>query len=349
MTTERVSDAVRSLDARLDDLRRESTWRGIESVLDERPAIVAPPRTWRLPVFALAAIAVVIALLVLPKPERSSEKAVAPTATAPTATAPMATAPMAMDAITLSAGAGQHTVFERDGLTLTLVGPSLARLTREPDAVRVNVTRGLLVADRAPNAPALAVDAGDNHVVSRDARFAVRVEPTMVVLGAGEQARQIVERHAIDMGALPLPEPASSTLSPPPTSTSPTTNSPTTNSQMTPETPKAKPRVATTPDAERRPPASPDVHMDAAELYKRAEAALAIRDPATARDFLERLLAEYPTDARVDAARYDLALIARSFGLRQRALELLDALIANGTDENLKAAARRLRPSLEAP
>ena len=57
--------------------------------------------------------------------------------------------------------------------------------------------------------------------------------------------------------------------------------------------------------------------MDAAELYKRAEASLAIRDPAGARDFLERLIAEYPNDSRVDAARYDLALIARSFGQRQ--------------------------------
>jgi predicted Zn-dependent protease len=87
--------------------------------------------------------------------------------------------------------------------------------------------------------------------------------------------------------------------------------------------------------------------MDAAELYRRAEAALAIRDPAGARDFLEQLIREYPSDARVDAARYDLALVARSFGQRARARELLDALIANGTDENLKAAARRLRPSVE--
>ena len=86
--------------------------------------------------------------------------------------------------------------------------------------------------------------------------------------------------------------------------------------------------------------------MDAAELYKRAEAALAVRDAAAAREYLERLLAEYPGDSRVDAARYDLALIARSYGQHQRALELLDALIANGTDENLKAAARRLRPTL---
>lgn len=58
-----------------------------------------------------------------------------------------------------------------------------------------------------------------------------------------------------------------------------------------------------------------------------------------ARDFLERLIHEYPTDTRLDAARYDLALIARSFGLHERARELLDALIATGSDENLKAAA----------
>jgi thioredoxin-like negative regulator of GroEL len=89
--------------------------------------------------------------------------------------------------------------------------------------------------------------------------------------------------------------------------------------------------------------------LDAAELYKRAEASLAVRDPAGAREFLERLVREYPTDSRTDAARYDLALIARSFGQRQRALELLDALIANGTDENLRAAARRLRPTLVSP
>ena len=75
-------------------------------------------------------------------------------------------------------------------------------------------------------------------------------------------------------------------------------------------------------------------------------AALAIRDPASAREHLERLIAEYPADPRVDAARYDLALIARSNGQHQRARELLDQLIATGADENLTAAARRLRPTL---
>ncbi len=353
--TESVRDAVRSLDARLDDLRRESSWRAIEGAIAERPAITpAPPRTWRLPVFALATLAVIVALVVLPKPTRD-ETAPSPIA-APAPSPVSAPAPViASESTTLSAATGQRTVFVRDGVTFTLVGPSVATIQREADLVRVTVTKGLVVADRTPTAPALAIDAGDNHVVSRDARFAVRVEPSMVVLGAGEQARQIVERHALDMGAPPLAEPSASApttgearVDAAPLESAPpkpaTTTRPETAAKIGMSPGSAI--VARAPDTERRAPTLVEIRVDAAELYKRAEAALAIRDPAGARELLERLLAEYPTDSRVDAARYDLALIARSFGQRQRALELLDALIANGTDENLKAAARRLRPTL---
>jgi len=239
-------------------------------------------------------------------------------------------------------------VFERDGVVLTLVGPSVATVHREANLVRVSVTKGLLVADRTPSAPALAVDAGDNHVVSRDARFAVRVEPTMVVLGAGEQARQIVERHAIDLGALPLdsvPMPSTAPTSP---TESPQTTSAKSNATSTTSA-KSNVRLNSDDSTKRTPPKLPDLRLDAAELYKRAEAALAVRDSSGAREFLERLLREYPTDSRVDAARYDLALIARSNSQHQRALELLDALIATGTDENLVGAARRLRPTLSSP
>ena len=317
-----VRDAVRSLDSRLGDLRRETSWRAIERSLDEKPVIApAPVRAWRLPVFVLATVAVVIALVVLPKPTREPAATTAP---APVAAAPPA--PASEPPTTLSAAAGQRTVFERDGIVLTLVGPSIATVHREPDVVRVGVIKGLVVTDRAAAAPALAIDAGDNHVVSRDARFAVRVEPTMVVLGAGEQARQIVERHALEMGAAPV-DPAPVVQAPP---------------HMT----RAPAGRANQGSPERRPPTLPDLRMDAAELYKRAEAALAIRDPASAREHLERLIAEYPADPRVDAARYDLALIARSNGQHQRARELLDQLIATGADENLTAAARRLRPTL---
>ena len=357
-----VVDVVRSLDTRLDDLRRETSWRAIEGAIDERPAITpAPQRTWRLPVFALATIAVIIALVVLPKPTREGSNANSANAnSASNANASNANSASASNGggsntsdasdppTALSASAGQRTVFERDGIVLTLVGPSVATVHREANLVRVTVTKGLVVADRTPSAPALAVDAGDNHVVSRDARFAVRVEPTMVVLGAGEQARQIVERHAIDLGALPLdsvPMPSTAPTSP---TESPQTTSAKSNATSTTSA-KSNVRLNSDDSTKRTPPKLPDLRLDAAELYKRAEAALAVRDSSGAREFLERLLREYPTDSRVDAARYDLALIARSNSQHQRALELLDALIATGTDENLVGAARRLRPTLSSP
>ncbi len=355
-TPSSVVGVVRSLDTRLDDLRRETSWRAIEGAIDERPAISpAPPRTWRLPVFALATIAVIIALVVLPKPARegsnanSASNANASKTNSANANGGGSNTSDASDPPTaLSASAGQRTVFERDGIVLTLVGPSVATVHREANLVRVTVTKGLVVADRTPSAPALAVDAGDNHVVSRDARFAVRVEPTMVVLGAGEQARQIVERHAIDLGALPLdsvPMPSTAPTSP---TESPQTTSAKSNATSTTSA-KSNVRLNSDDSTKRTPPKLPDLRLDAAELYKRAEAALAVRDSSGAREFLERLLREYPTDSRVDAARYDLALIARSNSQHQRALELLDALIATGTDENLVGAARRLRPTLSSP
>ena len=84
----------------------------------------------------------------------------------------------------------------------------------------------------------------------------------------------------------------------------------------------------------------------AAELYQRAETALAAHDPQAARRALERLVLEHPRDARVDAARYDLALIAHGQGDDVRALALLDAILASGRDPSVRTAATALRDRL---
>ncbi len=83
--------------------------------------------------------------------------------------------------------------------------------------------------------------------------------------------------------------------------------------------------------------------LSANELYRRAEAALLVRDRASARDTLQQLLAEFPTSGLVDAARYDLARLAVGEGDAKRAILHLDDVIATGRDPNIVAAARRLR------
>jgi hypothetical protein len=79
------------------------------------------------------------------------------------------------------------------------------------------------------------------------------------------------------------------------------------------------------------------------ELYRRAEAALVVRDRASARDVLQRLLVDFPMSPLADAARYDLALIAVADHDHASALRRLDEVIATGRDPNIIAAARRLR------
>ena len=103
---------------------------------------------------------------------------------------------------------------------------------------------------------------------------------------------------------------------------------------------RAVPRAATTARA------SVDVRpskVEADELYRRAESALAVSDRASARDNLERLLVDFPASPLMDAARYDLALIAVAEHDDARAVLQLDELVASGRDSNIVAAARRLR------
>lgn len=92
----------------------------------------------------------------------------------------------------------------------------------------------------------------------------------------------------------------------------------------------------------------PELKLDAVELYRRAETSLAIHDPITARTLLEQLLREFPDHTLVDAARYDLALMARTYGERERALELLATIRTSGRDRNVRAAAARLEQQLRA-
>src|SRR5690606_36857183 len=150
-----------------------------------------------------------------------------------------------------------------------------------------------------------------------------------------EKARAIIERAVIvsrtrDGHAMQATLPAASSTEP---------------AHATPTRP-AVPRRRAEVKAPRPDPASPV--LGASELYRRAEAALATRDTAEARGLLERLLREFPDAALVDAARYDLALLAHADGDDARALALLDAIIADGRDEGVRLAAealrRRLRP-----
>jgi hypothetical protein len=289
-----------------------------------------------LPVLALATIAVIIGLLVAPRPHHHEDKGVA---TPP----PLADVPT-----TLSAASGQRSVLVRDGVTLSLHGPGSVTVTREANGqLAVRVEGGLLVAERTAVAPAIAYTAGANHVVSRDRIFAVHVEPAMIVLGAGDEATQIVDRYALDVAASPIPPAGTPEATPEPPPPTPPTDAPV-RKMVTSDAPPHATRAPDprTPTDPREPPKLVEIPVDAAELYKRAEAALAVRDPDTARDQLQRLLREFPSDTRADAARYDLALLARAAGDRAIALDLLDTIIKTGTDANLRAAARKLRDSI---
>lgn len=330
MSPDQVRDTLASLDGRLDDVRREQAWRAIERDLD---APIAPRREnlgWRRPIaYALAAVAIVTAFFVIQRPSATP----------------------AIPATELSAAPGQRTVFDRDGVTLTLLGPASASVAGDRDGtVHVRIINGTVVADRTAAAPGLTIIAGGNTTVTHDRRFAVRVEPAMVVLGAGDRAREIVERHGFELGpAAPPPSPLSTpvpsvpAIAPEPAPTPPPSSSPTRAPRIAAEPPAAE------SSTEREPPKLPVIIVSAAELYRRAEASLAIRDPQGARTLLEQLIRDYPTDPRVDAARYDLALLARAGGDRPHALVLLDQILSAGTDADVQRAARRLRDQIQPP
>lgn len=344
MSEREVRDALASLDGRLGDVRREQSWRAIERALDAPPARARPPRRWRWPVAVglAAALGAVWIVVITRRP-----------------------APLA--ATELVAGAGHRTVYDRDGVVLTLLGPGAATVAADggDDVVHVRVARGTLIADRAEAAPAVAITAGGNTTITRDPRFAVRVEPTTVVLGTGQRAREIVERHELVVaGATPAeattaPTNAAAPAEPAPVpSVVPPVPAPEpSNNPVRLRARGALPRVDPLPasDDPASPPSAPrtitlpDISLDAPELYRRAEAALAVRDPAGARALLERILHEHPDDELVAAARYDLALLARADGDLAGARALLEQVLATSPSRDLRAAAARLHRQLVAP
>lgn len=306
MTEGRLRDAVCSFDGSLDDVRREHAWRGIECALtSQRPA--APVHRLRfVAVFAIAATAIVA--LAFGWHARTADDAAVP-ALAPTV---------------LAASAGQRTVYDRGGVVLTLVGPGAATVTEgDPRGLHVRVVHGTLIADRSDGAPTVIVDAAGNTTTTRDARFAVRVQPGLVVFGAGDQARAMIERHEHAPpprpATKPAPVPRRIDVTPSTTPTSPRANEPSTLSEPS---------------------------LDARELYMRAEAAMRVKDPTAARQLLQRLVSEHPEDSLVDAARYDLALIALGNGDSKTALDYTRQII-DGRDPILRAAATRLRARIE--
>ena len=311
MTERQVRDAIGSLDGKLGDLRREHAWRGIERAIST-PAPARLPHRLRVPALvaiACAATAAIVHWLAMPR----------------------ATVPV--DRPTeLVAGVQQQAIFDRGGVVLTLIGPGAATVDRRAGTVHVRVERGTVVADRRADAPSIVFSAGTSSTTTREARFAVRVERGMVVFGAGHEARAIVDRHVLAAEPRPAPAPVPA---PAP--------APVPRAVSTPVAPRAAPppaKVATEPSM---PPELPALESSAADLYARAEAALRVRDPAQARTLLQRILDEHGEDPLVDAARYDLALLALERDDRAAARQLAELIISSGRDPNLKIAARKLR------
>lgn len=320
MTERQVRDAIGSLDGKLDDLRREHAWRGIERAISTPAPAAAPAlRGWRVPgVVALACAATAVLVYWFTRVPPAVTTASAPTE--------------------LVAIANHQAIFERDGVKLTLIGPGNATVEPRAGAVHVRVTRGTVVADRTAAAPSVVFSAGTSTTTTRDATFAVRVEPGMVVFGAGHEARAIVERQVITAApaVTPAPAPSADPID------APRKSAP---ASVRPAAPPA-PRVTDEPPA---PPELPALPSSAADLYARAEAALRVRDPEQARALFQRILDEHGEDPLVDAARYDLALLALERDDRAAARHYAELIIASGRDPNLKLAATKLRDRLAKP
>jgi hypothetical protein len=189
----------------------------------------------------------------------------------------------------------------------------------------VRVGAGTLVADRGPDAPPVTLFAGDTHIVSRERRFAVRVEPSRIVFGSGEHARESVERQRVELTPRPARVPGNHQ------------SDASREDHDAPTRPRLRVEPVTVPEP-----------ISAAELYRRAESALAAHDSKRARELLEQLLRDHPNDQRVDAARYDLALIAHAAGDEAHAVALLDEILANGADASVRVAAEALRDRMGA-
>lgn len=335
MTEHEVRDVVSSMTGSLDEVRREQGWRAIERSI-AKPAPVARTRWPWLVVPALAVA--IIAVIVWP---RSSTVPAPPT--------------------TLAAKAGERAVFARDGLTLTLIGPGAATIQPGAAAVRVEVTAGTVLGERtSDDAPSVELAAAGNTTTTRDATFAVRVAHGTVVLSTGERASAIIEREMHGLAPAPnMPPvaPAPGPVEPAPITPNDASRTPGPSDRpvgpsdrpVTPN-PVVPPRVAPiapAPIEQPAPPAEPlppivATPLAAKELYARAEASLRVHDPAAAKRLLAQLLAAHPEDALVDAARYDLALIAISEKDAATARSYLEQVIATARDPALKAAARKL-------
>ena len=324
MTERQVRDAIGSLDGKLDDLRREHAWRGIERAISTpAPEASSALRGWRVPGLVAVACAVTAVLVYwFTRVPQGSVPASAPTE--------------------LVAGAQQQAIFERDGVMLTLIGPGTATVEPRAGAVHVRVERGTVVADRTATAPSVVFAAGTSTTTTRDAKFAVRVEPGMVVFGAGHEARAIVERHVITAAPAPRPVAVPAPIKSPVESSVASPVEPTVKSRPAPP---VAPAVTIT-DEPAKPPELPILPSTAADLYARAEAALRVRDPEQARTLFQRILDEHGEDPLVDAARYDLALLALERDDRAAARHYAELIIASGRDPNLKTAAKKLRDRL---
>lgn len=336
MTEHEVRDIVSSMTGTLDEVRREQGWRAIERTI-AKPATVHA-RRW--PWLVVPALAVAILAVIL-WPRSPSPEAVPPTS--------------------LAAKAGERTVFARDGLTLTLIGPGSATVQPGP-VTRVEVTAGTVLGERtSDDAPAVELAAAGNTTTTRDAQFAIRVVQGTVVLGTGQRALAMIERETHELATPPttpiLPTPLAPEVPVAPLDPAPIAP-PVAPSPVPPRIdrsppverpPVSKPVDATKPGGPEELPPIVVVPLAAKELYARAEAALRVRDPMAAKRLLAQLLAEHPTDALVDAARYDLALIAISERDPAMARRYLTQVIDTARDPSLKSAARKLSLTLDKP
>jgi hypothetical protein len=110
--------------------------------------------------------------------------------------------------------------------------------------------------------------------------------------------------------------------------------------EMVPEQTAA---AAVQPPAVPAPAAALAAAPSPAELYRRAEDAMAKRDGAAARRWLEEIVTRYPGDVAAESARFELARDALAAGAPARAGRWLDDLIAHGNDRSLVESARFLK------
>lgn len=296
-----VRDALVSIDGRLDDLRREHAWRAIARKLDAAGKQRQPRWPW-----LFAPVTLAIAVLVVVAGARGRRT------------------PSKTFAVDLLVAAAPHDrVIERADVRITMVGGTAIVMDARDGTLQVRVTAGTLVADRGLDAPSVTLFAGDTHIVIRDRRFAVRVEPSRLVFGSGEHAREAVERQLVELA----PPPAPPVLVP-----GNQQSDASRDDHRAPTRPRLRVESVSVPEP-----------ISAAELYRRAETALAAHDSQRARELLEQLLRDHSNDQRVDAARYDLALIAHAAGDERRAVALLDEILANGGDASVRVAAEALR------